>query len=109
MSETKLATERFGTQSDVIDDTEILNLLESYHREYINLPLSRARWFSHIANTENIFFENQVFFGFSSCNKQTHFIDTTYHHFIQHSSKFSDFLQYHSPIIIEDYYRLNLS
>ena len=56
MSETKLATVRFGIQSDVIDDTEILNLLESYHREYINLPLSRARWFSHIANTVNILF-----------------------------------------------------
>ena len=40
MSETKLATERFGTQSDVIDDTEILNLLESYHREYISMLLS---------------------------------------------------------------------
>ena len=35
MSETKLATVRFGIQSDVIDDTEIQNLIESYHREYI--------------------------------------------------------------------------
>ena len=32
MSETKLATVRFGIQSDVIDDTEILNLIELYHR-----------------------------------------------------------------------------
>ena len=55
-----------------------------------------------------LFFFNQGFFGFSSCNKQTHFIDTC-HHFIQNSSKFLDFLQYHSPIIIEDYYRLYLS
>ena len=32
MSETKLATVRFGIQSDVIDDTAILNLIELYHR-----------------------------------------------------------------------------
>ena len=37
MSETKLATVRFGIQSDVIDDTEIQNLIESYHREYISI------------------------------------------------------------------------
>ena len=36
MSETKLATVRFGIRPDVIDDTEIQNLIESYHREYIN-------------------------------------------------------------------------
>ena len=65
MSETKLATVRFGIRPDVIDDTEIQNLIESYHREYINLPLSRARWFSHITHTvKYIFFENQVFFRF---------------------------------------------
>ena len=64
MSETKLATVRFGIRPDVIDDTEIQNLIESYHREYINLPLSRARWFSHITHTvKYIFFENQVFFS----------------------------------------------
>ena len=62
MSETKLATVRFGIQSDVIDDTEILNLLESYHREYINLPLSRARWFSHITNTVKYTFRKSSFF-----------------------------------------------
>ena len=43
MSETKLATVRFGIQSDVIDDTEILNLLESYHREYIKQTFSYER------------------------------------------------------------------
>ena len=36
MSETKLATVRFGIRPDVIDDTEIQNLIESYHREYIS-------------------------------------------------------------------------
>ena len=64
MSETKLATVKFGIQSDVIDDTEILNLLESYHREYINLPLSRARWLSHITNTVKSFFLIKFFFDF---------------------------------------------
>ena len=37
MSETKLATVRFGIRPDVIDDTEIQNLIESYHREYITI------------------------------------------------------------------------
>ena len=63
MSETKLATVRFGIQSDVIDDTEIQNLIESYHREYINLPLSRARWFSHITHTVKYIFLKIKFFS----------------------------------------------
>ena len=42
MSETKLATVRFGIRPDVIDDTEIQNLIESYHRENIILMTQKS-------------------------------------------------------------------
>ena len=61
MSETKLATERFGTQSDVIDDTEILNLLESYHREYINITSCDKNSAMLLGNLKNHFYMMRFF------------------------------------------------